>query len=254
MFAWLHRPLPPFPDAWRALVAEHVPLAARLPAEDREKLERLVQEFLTEKSVEGAGGLVVTDTIRVAIAAQACLLVLHREGRLYPGLRTIIVYPKGWVAPIRRAQEGVVLESSQARSGESWHNGPVVLSWADVRRGALAEVGHNVVIHEFAHQLDTADGPADGAPSLERSQYRDWARVLGHAFTELVEDVHRDRPTDLDPYGATSPAEFFATVTERFFERPRDLRAAHPELYSQLAGFYRQDPAEWAGRGDPPDP
>jgi hypothetical protein len=192
----------------------------------------------------------MTDTIRVTIAAQACLLTLHHDGRPYPALRTIIVYPRGWVAPVRRAQEGLVVETEQGRLGESWRGGPVVLSWRDAQRGAadLAD-GQNVVLHEFAHQLDTLDGPADGAPTMPRGRYKAWAEVLGREYGALVAAVHRDRPTDLDPYGATSPAEFFAVTTETFFERPRRLRERHPALYGHLAAFYGQDPAEWPREG-----
>ncbi len=239
----------PFPPAWATVLDARVPLLGRLSADDRRELEGHVAVFLAEKSFEGAGGLAMTDEIRVTIAAQACLLLLHRDvDAPYPGLDTVLVYPHGWVTDAERTVDGLVHTGREARSGESWRRGLVILSWDDARRGARdASDGHNVVLHEFAHQLDTeTGGGADGAPVLpERGMYTAWSRVLGREYAALVEALHRDRPTTLDPYGATSPAEFFAVVTEVFFERPRRLRERHPELYAQLATFYRQDPAAW---------
>lgn len=239
----------PFPAEWAAILDRAVPLVRRLGAEDRAELEDLIQVFLGEKRIEGAGGFEVTDEVRVVIAAQACLLLLHRVEEPYPDLSTIVVYPHGWVTPTRRplGDARVVIEGARARSGESWKRGPVVLSWHDTRAGAAEPGdGHNVVIHEFAHQLDTESGAADGAPLLpEREMYGPWARVLGEAFAELVDDVARRRPASLDAYGAESPAEFFAVATEAFFERPKRLRRDEPELYAQLAAFYQQDPASW---------
>ena len=138
-------------------------------------------------------------------------------------------------------------DGPQVRLGESWKQGALVLSWDDVVSGAGdIHDGHNVVFHEFAHQLDSEYGPADGAPLLEkRSMYVAWARILGAEYDELVKRVRRHAPTFLNAYGATSPAEFFAVATEFFFERPRAMRHGHPELYEQLKTFYRQDPATW---------
>lgn len=239
----------PFPPAWSAILDRHVPLVRRLPPADRAELERLIRVFLAEKRIEGAGGLVVDDVVRLTIAAQACLLLLHRDAEPYPDLRTILVYPAGWTTPVQRAEGPFVVETGEARRGESWRLGPVVLSWADTRRDAADPAdGDNVVLHEFAHQLDTEAGPADGAPLLPRREmYGPWAEVLGEAYRDLVADVDRQRPTTLDAYGAKSPAEFFAVATEAFFERPRALRRAHPALYAQLQAFYRQDPARWSG-------
>ena len=124
----------------------------------------------------------------------------------------------------------------------------MVLAWDAVRAGASdANDGHNVVLHEFAHQLDQEDGTSNGAPILEhRTQYVAWARILGAEFTALRAAAEQGRPTDIDPYGATDPAEFFAVVTEEFFERPEALRRRHPDLYEELRAFYRQDPAAFA--------
>jgi MtfA peptidase len=212
------------------------------------ELDGLIQVFLAEKSFEGAGGLQVTDEIRLAIAAQACILLLGREPRFYPGLDAIIVYPHAYVSRMgRRGPDGTVSDAPEVLLGESWRQGALVLSWDDAGRGA-ADIhdGHNVVFHEFAHQLDSEDGQADGAPLLEkRSMYVAWAQVLGREYEDLVERLRRHAPTFLDAYAGTNPAEFFAVATEAFFEEPQAMRARHRELYEQLRIFYRQDPASW---------
>jgi len=231
----------PFPAAWREILDASLPYLETLSDEDRRELEGHVQVFLAEKRFEGCGGLEITDEIRVTIAAQACLLLLHRETEYYPSLRSILVYPTAYVAPSRQALgDGTVIEGEHTRLGESWHRGAVVLSWNDVRHGA-ADIrdGHNVVLHEFAHQLDAEGGPVDGAPKLKRrSSYVAWARVLGEEYRALTEDVDRHRRTVLDAYGAVNPPEFFAVATETFFEKPRQLRRKHPELYERIRAFY----------------
>ena len=242
----------PFPDAWLAIVDRNLPCARRLPEEDRRELIGHIQVFLPEKSFEGCGGLELTDEIRVTIAAHACLLLLHQEEpSYYPDLDSILVYPSAYVAKAVRHEGGVVIESEDARLGESWQRGTVVLAWDHVLHDARAfRDGHNVALHEFAHQLDGEDGDMDGAPHLPaRARYAAWARVLGDEYAELTARVHRARSSDLDPYGATNPAEFFAVVTESFFERPLAMKERHPELYAELAAFYRQDPASWSERG-----
>jgi Mlc titration factor MtfA (ptsG expression regulator) len=234
------------PPAWRAIIERNVPYVRLLSPAEREQLEGDVQVFLAEKHFEGCGGLVMTDEIRVTIAAQACLLLLNRSTDYYPGLRAILVYPSGYVAhSASRQPDGTVIEGPQHRSGESWLRGAVVLSWDDVRRGAADPFdGRNLVLHEFAHQLDGESGANEGAPALgEPARYAAWARVLGREYEQLIADLERRMPTLIDGYGATAPAEFFAVVTEAFFERPRALRRRHPELYGQLRSFYRQDPA-----------
>jgi Mlc titration factor MtfA (ptsG expression regulator) len=246
----------PFPPVWRRVLEENFPYYRCLSPADRGELERHILVFLSEKYFEGCAGLRMTDEIRVTIAAQACQLLLHRETDYYPGLRSILVYPSGYFAPAKVAGPGgVVTEMIQGRLGESWHTpgagGPVVLSWEDVKRGAADPGdGRNVVFHEFAHQLDGESGSVEGAPLLDRrSSYIAWARVLGREYRALIDDLRQQRPTLLNGYGAQSPAEFFAVVTEAFFEMPVPLKARHPELYDQLAGFFRQDPAAlWSRR------
>ena len=238
----------PLPGDWRRIVRRNVPYYQCLPSDKQAELDGLIQVFLAEKSFEGAGGLEMTDEIRVTIAAQACVLLLGREHRFYPGLQAIIVYPHAYVSRMaRRGPDGTVSEGPHVLLGESWKQGALVLSWDDVVSGA-GDIydGHNVVFHEFAHQLDSEYGLANGAPLLEKhSMYVAWARVLGGEYEDLVKRLRRHAPTFLDAYAATSPAEFFAVATEFFFEKPRAMRAGHPELYGQLKTFYHQDPAEW---------
>jgi Mlc titration factor MtfA (ptsG expression regulator) len=236
----------PFPDEWRGYVERHVPYVALMGDDELAELEGHIQVFLAEKSFEGCGGLEMTDEIRVSIAAQACVLLIGRDTDYYPGLESILVYPSAYVATTRRALPGgAVVETEQTRLGESWSSGQVVLSWDDVEHGAAdVEDGENVVFHEFAHQLDGLNPASDGAPVLDqRSMYIAWARVLGGEYQRLLADLARRRKTLLDRYGGTNPAEFFAVATETFFERPVTLRRRHPELYEQLALFYKQDPA-----------
>jgi MtfA peptidase len=238
----------PLPAEWSAILERAVPYCLCLPEDARRELHGLIQVFLAEKHFEGAAGLIMTDEIRVTIAAQACVLLLGRETDFYPDLLSIVVYPHAYFAAgAHRIPGGAVAEGAQVRLGESWRRGAVVLSWDDVARGAHdVHDGKNVVFHEFAHQLDSEAGIADGAPRLpDRSMYIAWARVLGGEYAALVESLEQHRPTLLSTYGATNPAEFFAVVTEFFFERPVDLRAHHPALYEQLRLFYRQDPASW---------
>jgi len=217
-----------------------------LAPDERGRLLDIARVLVAEKRWQGAGGFEMDDEHRVVIAAQAALLLLELDHDYYPRLRSIIVYPEVYRAPSRRIDDaGVAHEGLQARQGESWHAGTVVLAWEAVVRGAanMADA-RNVVFHEFAHQLDAEQPRSDGAPRLrEGRDYAEWARVLGGEYAALQRDLEALRPVDIDPYGATSAAEFFAVVTETFFERPRSMARRHPELYEQLARFYGQDPA-----------
>ena len=242
----------PFPEAWRAIVSANVPYVSTLSPEDRAELEGHVRVFLDEKKFEGCGGLKITDEVRVTIASEACLLLLHRETDYFPDLEVILVYPHPYVAKSSvHLARGVTLADEQARLGQS-ASGVVVLAWDALRRGATdADDGHNVTLHEFAHQLDQEDGVADGAPVLPgRAMYIAWAHVLGEEFAHLVDEVDKNHRTDIDAYGATNPAEFFAVVTEMFFGKPTALERRHPQLYRQLSLFYRQDPAARSGGRD----
>ena len=236
-----------FPGEWRGVVERNVPYYRRLPPERRRELEGLIRIFLDEKDFEGCGGLEITDEIRITIAAQACLLLLGRETDIYPDLRSVLVYPGTYVSRYAVDQpDGTVLEEEEPNLGESWGDGYVILSWDEIERdSSRGGDGRNLVLHEFAHQLDDESGASDGAPLLpDRSMYADWARVLGGEYDALVEKAERRRRTLLDKYGAESPAEFFAVATECFFEQPAELRRTHRSLYDQLKAFYNQDPAE----------
>jgi Mlc titration factor MtfA (ptsG expression regulator) len=229
----------------RALLDKNIPYLRNLNAQDRSELEGLVRIFLAEKSFEGCGGLELTDEIKLTIAGQACLLLLHRATDIYPNVDAILVYPSAYRVPTVQHDGAVVIEEEQARLGESWQRGLVVLAWDHVLSGAAQpRDGQNVVLHEFAHQLDSEDGVMNGTPELgARARYTSWAHVLGADFEELIRRLHAGRSSDIDPYGATNPAEFFAVLTEMFFEKPRALERRHPELYRELAAFYKQDPA-----------
>jgi hypothetical protein len=235
-----------FPIHWLEIIEKNVPFYKKLPDEDKKELQRYILIFIREKRFEGCGGLKITDEIRVTIAAQACILLLHRKTDYYPGLSSILVYPQAYVAHVtKHLPGGVVMEGLDVRLGESWHRGSIVLSWEDVRHGA-ADIhnGHNVVFHEFTHQLDSNAG-RDSTPVLRnRSCYIAWARVLHKDYEKLRRDANHRRRTFLNEYGATNPAEFFAVATENFFERAKEMRKLHPKLYQELELFYQQNPAE----------
>jgi Mlc titration factor MtfA (ptsG expression regulator) len=242
-----------FPDKWNTIVKRNVPVCGCVDLESQKVLHGLIQLFLLEKHFEGCGGLNITDEIRLTIAAQACILLLGRvtgqeKFKLYPNLQSILVYPHAYVAHReQRLPDGTVHESQEVRLGETWSRGSLVLAWDDVRMSAFdIHDGHNVVFHEFAHQLDYESGAAEGVPRLpNRSRYLSWARVLGREYESLVNDIAHHRKTTLDNYGATNPAEFFAVVTECFFEKPIQMKKRHPELYEQLRLFYNQDPSSF---------
>jgi Mlc titration factor MtfA (ptsG expression regulator) len=241
-----------FPPVWLDIVKKNLPIYHCLNQADQRKLQGHIQVFLAEKYFEGCGGLVLTDEIKVTIAAHACLLILHREADYYPRLVTILVYPHAYVAKhVESIGGGVVQEAEMVRLGEAWKEGVVVLSWHAVRQGAsVLHRGHNVVLHEFAHQLDLQDGLANGTPTLpHRSQYMSWARVLSDEYEKLRRDLEQGRTSVLDEYGATNLAEFFAVATESFFEKPLQLQRKHPKLYAELKAYYRQDPASIAPSG-----
>ena len=240
----------PFPAEWRQIIERNLPIFRRLPAADQSELLGHVQVFLAEKRFEGCGGLELTDEIRVTIAAQACLLLLHREADHYPELTVIVVYPTGYMAhEERHVGGGLWEEGADDRLG---HTGrglrALVLAWDSVRHGAAdPNDGENLVLHEFAHQLDFEDWRTDGTPALgTRAEYLAWARVMSREFEALRAADDAGTPTLLDKYGATNPAEFFAVVTEAFFERPHALRARHPDLYAELERFFRQDPTTYS--------
>ncbi|SFR77849.1 hypothetical protein SAMN05216203_2982 [Marinobacter daqiaonensis] len=236
----------PFPDSWRETLHNRVPLYRRLPAALRKELEQRVQLFLAEKEFYGCDGFVVDDRVRLTIAGHACLLVLGRSYSDYDEIRSILVYP-GAYHVIEPQQHGMVVDMShQVRAGEASTLGRVVLSWEDCEQSWLdPDSPHNVVLHEFAHQLDYLDGSADGAPPLSGSQASHWQETMSRAYEQLRHSLSHHRDSWLDPYGATEPAEFFAVLTETFYQQPRHLHEQQPEVFEVLCGYYRFNPLDF---------
>ena len=238
----------PFPEVWRDILKRRVPYFRLLPADLQLQLKKRIQVFLAEKPFLGCNGLDVTDEMRVTIAAQACLLILNRRTDYYANLRQILVYPGAFIVDrVHSDSAGVLQDRRQVLSGESWSQGQVILSWDDVVEGAsVVDDGRNVVIHEFAHQLDQQNGQANGAPILVgRGRYQRWSQVLGVEFAKLQDAASNQQPSLLSYYGATNPAEFFAVSSEAFFEQPQRMADEHPALYSELSRFYRVNPLSW---------
>jgi Mlc titration factor MtfA (ptsG expression regulator) len=238
-----------FPQSWEAILTANVAHYQRLNEAERKQLHDLIQVFVAEKNWEGCGGLTLTAEIQVTIAAQACLMILALPHDLYRNVESIFIYPSTVVTPERQPR---VFESARAPVsssmpilGEAMLGGPVILVWDNIKKTARhPEMGHNVVYHEFAHKLDMLDGRANGTPPLEnRDQYRQWVEICSKEFLRLRSDSQKGRPTFLDSYGATNEAEFFAVITEQFFDRPKSMQKHQPELYRILSAFYHQDPA-----------
>lgn len=240
----------PVPGPWRAIITRNLPFFDRLTAADQQELLGHVQVFLAEKRFEGCAGLEVTDEMRVTIATQACLLLLHRKTDYFPRLLTILVYPSGYVVKENQPFAGSIWSEGQAgRLGETEARmGSLVLAWDAAREGGHdPSDGKNLVLHEFAHQLDYEDSTADGVPALAtREDLRSWSLVMRTEFSLLRASDETGIPTLLDTYGATNPGEFFAVATEAFFEQPRALRRSHPKLYAEMQRFFRQDPSSYS--------
>ena len=238
----------PFPAEWRQTLRRRVPYFRAMPVDLQLQLKKRIQVFLAEKPFIGCAGLVVTDEMRVTIAAQACLLILNRRTDYFANLRQILVYPGAFIVDKVHADgTGVLQDQRHVLSGESWQQGQVILSWQDTVAGAdVPDDGRNVVIHEFAHQLDQDNGRANGAPWLGGQRRRErWAQVLGDEFAALQRRVQNGQPSLIGDYGASDPAEFFAVASEVFFEQPQRLAAEHAALYRELSGFYRVNPLSW---------
>jgi len=225
---------------WRAVLAQ-LPFLRGLSPDEARRLRALAILFLAEKQFSGARGLRLSDAMRLSIAVQACLPVLELGIARYDGWSEVIVYPGDFRVPISETDDhGVVHEFHDERAGESWPGGPVVLSWD----AAAHATDMSVVIHEFAHKLDMANGAADGMPPLHAGMDRQaWAEAFRVAYEGFCDAVERSRDTWLDPYAAEAPAEFFAVISEAFFEAPNETRRRYPDVYEQLRQFYRQDPA-----------
>ena len=226
---------------WQRTLAS-LPLLAGLDADERARLRDTVILFLHDKAIHGAGGLDIDQGMRLMIAAQACILILNLDIEFFSGWVEVIVYPDAFVPTVEYTDEsGVVHVGREARSGEAWLQGPVVLSWADV--APLAD-GVNVVIHEFAHKLDMLNGDANGFPPLHKGMSRAaWVGAFQAAYADFQQRIETEDDVGIDPYAAESPAEFFAVVSEAFFETPHAVLGAYPDVHAQLKAFYRQDPA-----------
>ena len=244
----------PMPEPWQAILRDNIPIYACMSGDLQHQLGKLVQQFLFQKKFVGCAGLELDDEMRLTIAGQACLLLLNRPTRVYPELHTILVYPSAFMVPRKQVDEaGVVTEARQDLLGESWGDGRVILAWDHVRRGAADWTdGQNVVLHEFAHQLDSESGSNNGAPYLgSATNYRNWSEVLSRDFANLRTDALYRQPSVMDHYGATSPAEFFAVATETFFEKPWQMAERHPALFAELFKYYRVDPRAWLPQSAP---
>ena len=238
------------PEVLSNILERNVRLYRNMPDDLKAELRGHVNVFLNEKRFRGCGGLEISDEVRVTIAGYACLLILQRDSDYFPGFSSILVYPDTYLVN-EVTYDGVVeVERQDARSGESWHRGPVVLSWQDVLE-SLAEDndGYNVVLHEFAHKLDEENGDMDGVPMLaDSAHYKEWAEVLTRAYASYESLGKPARPGHapvLDEYAFTAPEEFFAVATETFFEKAAELKAELPELHEQLRKYYCVDPATW---------
>ena len=231
------------PALWSA-VAGRFGFLRGLSAAEMERLRQWVVLFLEDKRIYAAGDLQLTGEMRLSIAIQACILILNLDPDYYKGWVEVIVYPDEFVPEHEYTDaDGVVHVVREPLAGEAWLAGPVILSWADVAYGGRNQ-GFNVVMHEFAHKLDMRNGDANGFPPLHAGMSRDaWSRTFGEAFDDFRRRVERHQHTEIDPYAAESPGEFFAVLTEAFFETPDAVKRSYPGVYGQLSAFYRQDPA-----------
>ena len=237
-----------FPENWSAILNKRLSIYSRLNENLKSQLHQEIQLFLFDKKIVGCEGLEVTEEMKLLIAAQACLLLLNHPTNGYKKLRWIYVYPYSFFNKQQTADEsGIVSNQRTNLLGVSWSNGRVILSWDDVEDGLHDfSDGHNVTLHEFAHQLDNESGATNGAPLLSKhNSYKTWARVLSGEFEQLQKESSRGHKTVIDKYGATNPAEFFAVATETFFERPQDMQEEHKELFEQLKNYYQLDPRDW---------
>ncbi|MBW4505558.1 MAG: zinc-dependent peptidase [Scytonematopsis contorta HA4267-MV1] len=239
----------PFPPLWNSIIENNLPIYLYLSPVERRRLQGNIQVFLAEKQFIGCRGLQVTEEMKLTIASVACLLLLNQREKYFPKLRSILVYPSTYL--VRETitimlGNYVVEEKDNARLGESWSRDQLLLSWEQVQQDIYNwKDGHNVVLHEFAHQLDQEEGRTEGVPILKRSEdYRTWASVMTFEYQQLCDDVKQGKKTVMDEYGTTNPAEFFAVATETFFEKSLQLQSKHPALYELLQSYYQINTVE----------
>jgi len=254
IFSWLKnrrrkkRMAAPFPQAWLRIIQRNVKQFAVLTPEQQTRVCQYVAAFVPEKYWEGCGGQEMNDEVQVTIAALVGVMTLGFEPPyFFDQVKTILVYPSGYQheQPIGAVGNVALIDEDVDVAGEAWTNGPVILSWDIVQEESRHRYGENVVFHEFAHCLDRLDGYTDGVPPLSKDEAQVWEEVTDAEYRRLRLDSQRGRPTLINPYGATNKAEFFAVVTECFFEMPQAMQRQHPRLYDIYRRFYRQDPARW---------
>ncbi len=259
MFKWLNRLfarkarrrnqllVQPFPEAWLQLIQRRTAFYRHLKADQQRLLRDMVRIFIAEKQFVGCNGIQITEPMQVIVAAEACRLLLgisHLD--VFPRLKEIIVYPHDFTEKTDAiGPDGRSYPIHRTRAGEAWRRGPVILAWNSVMNSiASPHDGYNVIIHEFAHVIDMQDGGADGIPPLlTKTEYERWTKVFFEEFNSFVLADRRGTERFIDPYGASSPSEFFAVASEHFFEQPDLLQRIHPRLYELFRDFYHQDPA-----------
>jgi Mlc titration factor MtfA (ptsG expression regulator) len=237
-----------FPSHYSKILRKNLPEYVKMPTDLQLQLKRRIKQFLHQKTFVGCDHLNMTDEIRVTIAGKACLLLLNRDTDVYAQLTHILVYPGAFLAPRNNhSVGGIVTHTNQGLTGESWSDGRVILAWDHiVNHDEVKEFGHDLVLHEFAHQLDSETGSTNGAPALaSASEYRRWSQVMEYEFSQLQYAIENNQATVIDHYGATNPAEFFAVATEAYFKKSRDLAQYHPRLFELLRAYYHVDPREW---------
>ena len=236
----------PMTRAWSACFDANVARYPNMPAVLRDELRGRVSEFVANKQFVGCNGLQITDEIRLTVASNACLLLLNRNVPTFSNVLTMLIYPTEFIAEFEAEDDWLHHKMVEIRSGESWERGPLVLAWDEIQADVASGDERNVVIHEFAHKLDEQNPDGDGLPILGDSRLQaDWSRIMRAEFDALRAAAGRGETTLLDPYGAESPAEFFAVVTETFFGAAAALKARHPELYGAMRDCFRVEPANW---------
>ena len=238
----------PFPMQWEQALSTYWPIFSRIPYGLKQKLRKQIQLFMAEKQIVGCQGLRLNEQERVIIAAQACLLIINKSFDHFDPLKTILVYPSSFITNREvNLGNGTVASDKRVLSGESWDTGRIIISWQDTVDGVADDTdGANVIIHEFAHLLDHQSGSSNGAPILNKSSdYDTWSVVWNDAFSRFLTSLEDGKTPLFNPYGASNPAEFFAVVSEVFFENGQLLKNHEPALYEQLKHYYEVDTKEW---------
>jgi MtfA peptidase len=235
----------PFSEDYKKIV-EKIPYYPKLSSADQERLHHSMLRFIYTKEFIGVH-LEVTEEIKLVIAFYACLLLMNKAtNNCYDNLKTIIVYPHSVITDEVKSYGGIYTKAQFMIEGQS-ANDTVVITWHEAKKEAYHMRHNNVILHEFAHEIDFMDGEIDGVPPIEKSKYDGWVHTLHKEFNALNTIARKDREWGkyklLGSYAATNEAEFFAVVTERFFETPLSLKQHFPELYNEFEDFYQIDTA-----------